>query len=306
MSPIASDQVLLYYSFMTGILLALLSAISLTLADAGKKKMLQHFPAYLIIWANISLALFVNSLYLGFSDLPMLNWTPILYLYLPCLLLLVACDLLFLKSIASGEFSLVMPFIAFGPVFSLFFGLFFLGESTNNSSTFGIFLVMLGAYTMFADSASSGGVWAPFVSIVKQPGPRYMILASISFALIMVLQKIGARHSSPLFFWTLLLYGEFFVFTLLLLKSGIAPLTTLRPKKLLTLVSSILWTLGLNSFYISTSYTLIAYASSVKQVQLVLSCLAGFFIFKEKSGIKRLASSALLMLGVAIIILTSA
>lgn len=115
------------------------------------------------------------------------------------------------KASHSSDFSLVSPFMAFIPVFSALGFFAFLGQSPGIVGIFGIILVFAGTYVIQMGSEVSS-LLKPFKAVIRDEGPRYMILASIAYGLLSVVDSAGSSN-----FPTLQRISMVYIFTTLIL-----------------------------------------------------------------------------------------
>lgn len=288
---------------MTGILLAILAAILITIGDAGKKRLTQLYTnQFCVIWSTVFITGIVNLLYLSVTGFPDVDWKLFWMCYLPCLCLIITAEVTFILSIRDSDFSLVVPFKSFAPVFALIIAFFYLEEVPTNEALIGVLIICLGGYLINLDRTKPNYLLAPFKAVIEDPGPRYMLFGTFIFALISNLMKVGGLASSPIFFFTATLLGQVLIFTIYFYSIGVLPASDLIRNPKHSLLTALPWGIGLNCIYLSYRYTYVGYAVAILQVQLVLAVLVGYFYFKEKTIVKRLGACALMISGVLLII----
>jgi uncharacterized membrane protein len=186
---------------MSWLFLALLSAFSLSTADALSKRALRSTDGggagstddFVIVWVREGYALPFLVLALVFIPVPRLDGTFWLTLVVLLPLEIIAL-VLYVKAIRLSPLSLSIPFMAFSPVFIIFIAFFVLGEWPDRSGAAGILLIALGAYFLNA-SASRYGPLGPVKAIFKEPGSVLMIAVAFIYSITSTLGKVA-----PVFF----------------------------------------------------------------------------------------------------------
>src|SRR4030067_769485 len=134
---------------MTWVLLSLLTAFSLSTADALSKRALHRTDEIIIVWVREAYAIPFVALTLFFVPIPTLDSTFFITL-LALLPLELTALILYVKAIKISPLSLTVPFMALSPVFIIIIAFFLLGELPDKSGFLGIFLIVIGAYLLNA------------------------------------------------------------------------------------------------------------------------------------------------------------
>jgi len=279
--------------------LALITAFSLSTADALSKKALDDTEDIVIVWVREGYALPFLAVGLLFVPIPKLD--PAFWLTVASLIPLeVVALVLYIKAIRLSPLSLTIPFMALSPVFIMVIAFFILGERPTPAGLSGVVLIMAGAYALNAKTSETG-LLGPLKAIAKERGSVLMIAVAIIYSVTSTLGKVALLHSSPVFF------GFFYPFlltaalTLFLLARGKLPLVFSRPKKFLTI--GFFSALMIVTHFMALGLTQVAYMISVKRTSLLFSILYGRLLFGEKDIRARLAGGALMLAGVALIAL---
>lgn len=289
---------------MSGILLALLASLVLTLADSGKKKLGQTTGIWFVIWVTVSCGALCSLVFLiadGFDF--HLSW-PALRILLACTALQIICEIAFIISVSSSDFSLAMPFSAFGPVFGTILAFFLFGEQPAPWALAGSAMVVAGSWFLLAPPPGTAvQMRRSRFSMLLSKGPLAMLVVCACFAGIANLQKLGADMTTPGRFVCLmiLLDGLFFNFLMAFRREKV--FDSLRNHLSLSIVTSVMWSFGLAMLYASFSYTLIAYAASSKQAGVLLSLPAGYYFFGEKMARRRLLPAIIILAGAVLVVL---
>ena len=289
---------------LNGVLLALIAAMSLSLSGVAKKGLSNRGHSQLaVIWGPVATCLPLLALYFFSIGIPETQWGPTLLILLLVLPLMILSEFLWVWGITAGDYSLAVPFASFGPVFGLVAGFSLFGEIPTVEACAGLVLVVIGAYGMnFKDAQAKGhGLWAPFVAIVKTPGPRWILLNALVFTGVGSLQKLGGSYTTPLFFAFLTLVAEFLVLGLMLAGRRENPLAYPARDRGLMLANGLTWTVGFICIYLAFSKTLIVYAIGIEQSSILFAILWGYLFFKEKGIAGRLGAAFLMFVGVSLI-----
>lgn len=283
---------------MTWVLLALTTALALSTADALSKRALGNTDDLVIVWVREGYALPFLALALFFVPFPGLD--AIFWLTTACLVPLeVASLVLYIRAIRLSPLSLTVPFLALSPVFIIFIAFVFLGEVPDTGGVIGIVLITAGAYTLNA-SASKKGLLGPVRAIFKEPGSVLMLAVALIYSVTSTLGKVAVQHSSPVFFGFFYPLTLTIVLTVFLAAKGrlggvLEKPATFVPIGLCTAVM-------IGSHFIAISMTQVAYMIAVKRLSLVFSVVYGWAMFKEEKIRERLLGSAMMLAGVASIL----
>jgi uncharacterized membrane protein len=148
------------------------------------------------------------------------------------------------------------------------------------------------------------GLFAPFRALIKEKGPRLMLLVAFIWSITSNFDKIGVMNSSPMF-WVAAT-GLFMAIVML-------PVMLFKSKNSISNIKSgykVLIPMGIfgvaSSIFQMTaiSMTLVAYVISIKRTSAIMSVLFGHFLFKEKGLKERLIGVVIMVLGVVLITLS--
>lgn len=279
---------------MLWILFALITALSLSTADALSKRAMFKSDEYVIAWVREGYALPFTAIALFFIPIPDLDktfWVSVLIL-LP---LEITALVLYVKAIKLSPLSLTIPFMALSPVFITVIAFFLLGERPDKSGIAGILLITIGAYLLNA-KASSLGLLGPIKAIAKERGSVMMIIVAIIYSVTSTIGKIAVQHSSPIFF------GFFYPLLLTIALSMVVgikgTLTQVASRPLTFLSIGIFTAIMILSHFMAISMADVAYVISIKRTSLIFSVIYGWTIFKEVDIRERLLGSVLMLAGV--------
>jgi len=279
--------------------LALITAFSLSTADALSKRALDDTEEMVIVWVREGYALPFLAIGLLITPIPKLDST--FYLIVASLIPLeIAALVLYVKAIRLSPLSLTIPFMALSPVFIMAIAFFTLGERPTPAGLSGVALITAGAYTLNARAAKTG-LLGPLKAIARERGSLMMIAVALIYSVTSTLGKTAVIHSNPVFF------GFFYpcvltaVLTVFLIARGKLPLVLSRPKKFIPI--GFFSALMIITHFAALNLTQVAYMISVKRTSLLFTVLYGRLLFGEENIRERLAGAVIMLAGVALIAL---
>lgn len=280
---------------------ALLTAFFDSMKQVFSKKSLKHIDEYAAAWALRFFAVVLLLPLLLFIEIPALGDRFWVALAVSGTLNAVN-TVLYMRAIKVSDLSMTIPMITFTPLFLLVTSPIMVGEFPDASGIIGIFLIVLGSYVLNIKEKSRGYL-APFRALLKQEGPRLMLIVAFIWSITANLDKIGLENSSPMF-WIIALEGfmSLLLFPVMLHRSGQGikqirtNLRTLAPVGFSSALMRIFQILAI-------SLTLVAYVISVKRMSIIMSVVIGCMVFREKGIKERLPGAIIMVLGVLFITL---
>jgi len=286
---------------MLWFIFAFLTALFEATKDVLSKKSLKDIDEYVVAWSLPFFALPFLLPILLFTEIPPLGerfWLALVTggtLYAFTLVL-------YMKAIKSSDLSITVPMLTFTPLFLLITSPLIVGEFPGIFGLIGIFLIVAGSYLLNINKKSHGYL-APFKALLKEKGPRLMLVVAFIWSITANIDKIGLQNSSPLF-WVIAV--DIYVALLML------PLCTFRGNRKTAQIRAnwrALLTLGLFGGLTAVcqmtaiSLTLVAYVISIKRTSAIGGVLFGYLIFKEKGIRARLGGAIVMVFGVLFITL---
>ncbi|OGH04037.1 MAG: hypothetical protein A2W22_00220 [Candidatus Levybacteria bacterium RBG_16_35_11] len=207
--------------------------------------------------------------------------------------------ILYAKAIKDSDLSLVLPIITLTPIFLLFTSPLILGEFPKTIGVVGIVFTVLGAYVLNF-SQRKYGFFKPLISIVKESGPRLMLIIAFLWSISANLDKIAIKNSNPL------LYAVSIVFVMLVLLTAILIFYKTSFKNIFRnsrILAPIGVSAGLSTFFqfFALSLTIVPNVISVKRTSAIFSVFWGKLFFKEEKIKERLIGAIVMVLGVVLI-----
>jgi len=281
-------------------LFALGSAVFAATSDALCKKALSRHGTFVVAWVRFACASpFLLLFFFTMNPVgPDRTFWLILLMLLP---LEITAVLLYMGALRRSPLSLTVPFLSLTPVFTLFFSYVILGELPDRSGGAGVLLIVLGAYLLNVH-LSRQGILDPIRAIGKEQGSLMMIGVAFLYSITSNLGKLAVVHSSPGFMATLYL-PILSVALLPVARRGGLSLAGLRAGGWLFLCIGASQALMSIAHFQALSMTQVSYMISLKRTSLILSVLYGAIFFSERHLRQRLLGSALMVLGVALILL---
>lgn len=326
-----------------GLLLACFGSVFNVLTDCSRKKILDRcYDAVLIgFWCKVTalgfyLIALVVLLCLGISpDLPpvgaSLNMSPkaafILYLLLNGLLEGTAI-LLNYRALQVSPLSFCVPFMALTPVFLLPIGKFFLHEQISSGMVVGVFLVVTGSLVINRQLVAHGWL-EPAKAIIREKGSRYMLIVAMLLACTAALDKwfitsggdteMGVRvlRSFSLSLGKSLVLGLFFGLLAWWRLSrtpkvknpegtdtGTGWTAVWRDVPGWIVLAGLFEGTVLILQLVAVQLAVAAIVISIKRSGILLACVLGWFMFKERGITDRVIGSFVMIAGVGVFFLT--
>lgn len=215
----------------------------------------------------------------------------------------VITTILYMKAIKYSDLSITVPMVTFTPLFLLITSPLIVGEFPNFFGLIGVLLIVLGSYLLNIKQRH-GGFFAPFGALLKEKGPKLMLLVAFIWSITSNFDKIGVQNSSPIY-WVIAIniFITLVMLPIMLYKSQ-------RNVKQISASYKALIPIGLASaltliFQMTAiNLTLVTYVISIKRTSAIMSVLFGYLIFKEKGIKERLIGAVIMVVGVCFITLS--
>ena len=284
---------------------AFLTALFESAKDVFSKKSLKQMDEYVVSWSLMFFSLVLLLPMFIFIDIPKLTSQFWIALFIGGSLNVMAI-ILFMKAIKASDLSLTIPMITFTPLFLLLTSPIMIGEFPTSLGLAGVLLIVAGSYVMKTKHMRKGvkGFFAPFGALIKEKGPRLMLLVAFIWSITSNFDKMGVINSSPMF-WVAAT-GLFMAIIML-------PIMLFKSKNIVhkmrsgykVLIPAGIFGVAASIFQMTAvSMTLVAYVISIKRTSTIMSVLFGHFLFKEKGLKERLIGVILMVLGVVMITLS--
>lgn len=281
------------------LLLSLAAALFTSLTDVLGKKVIGRCGAYVVVWGMNLFAMPFLFAAVCTQPLPVLGSLFWMVLMVQGFMVVIA-SILYFKAIEVSDLSLTVPMLTFTPLFLLITSPLMLGEFPNSLGLWGILLIVVGSYVLNITQLHKGYL-APFKMLVKEKGPRYMLMVALLYSVCANIDKIGVRQSSPLVWAAALNVVLTIALGLIMLgkssqvsrriKEGWKYLVLLGITNACTLIANM----------VAIQLTLVPYLIAIKRLSVFMTLFVGFVIFKEKGCRERSIGAVLMVLGAVLI-----
>ncbi|MGV1099962.1 EamA family transporter [Thiovibrio sp. JS02] len=209
---------------------------------------------------------------------------------------------LYLRAITLSPLSLVIPFLAFTPLFMIVTGLVFLGERISLWGGGGVFLIAGGSYLLKSEEKDKG-FWAPLRALGRDKGCMCMLSVAFLYSFGAVIGKQAILHSSPLFFANL-----FFLLFGLGLLAWLGIRGRVSRRLLMGEWEKGLWLGGFLGMHVichalAISIATAVYMIAVKRSSILFTVLAGWLLLREEPLPGRICGALLMFAGMLLILL---
>lgn len=282
---------------------ALLSIIS-GLGDAiifALMKRLKETNNSIVVWVQYAFALPFLFVLLHFKYPQKINFNVYWIAVLNGVLLIIGTYLLF-KATKISDLSISMPMLSATPLFLIFTSYFMLNESPTFYGFMGIFLIVIGAYTIHIKNYKQG-FFSPFKALLKDKGSFNVLFVAFIWSITANLSKIGILYSNPVFYVSIV---YLFVAIIML------PLITFNFKKKIREIKAnlnMLMSLGFSSaFMVATAayamlVAIVPYVISLKRSSVIFAIFFGYLFFNEKNIGNALLGTIIMLIGGVLITL---
>lgn len=219
----------------------------------------------------------------------------------------LALYMLFLtKTYSYHDLSLAYPLTKIIPFFTLLLGIFILKEQVSMNAFLGIFLILLGAYSIHLKNFSFKNFINPIISL-KSKGSMFALLTAIISAFYGLVSKISLEVLNPVvfvylgFFLSFLFYSLIFFFNKELLKNI---KTEFKEYKKSIITIGLLDIFGYFLVLIALIGNKLSYIFALRQMSIIFAVLLGSKVLKEKYGNTRFISSIIILIGIILIIIS--
>lgn len=286
---------------MSWFIFAFLTAFFEATKDAFSKSSLKKVDEYIVSWAFRFFALpfiLILLVFYGIPEIKPMFWVALLVSGT----LNVITTIIYMKAIKASDLSLTVPIVTFTPLFLLITSPLIVGEFPGISGIAGIFLIVFGSYTLNIKKMHQGFL-APFKALLKEKGPRLMLLVAFIWSITSNFDKIGVENSSAIF-WvaSITTFIAFWMFPIMFYKSK-NKISQIKSNWKALIPIGMFGSIALFCQMTAITMTLVPYVISIKRTSAIISALYGFFIFKEKGIKERLLGASIMVLGVVLITL---
>ncbi len=279
---------------------AVLAALFYGVQSAYLKAVLSRANQLLVAWGIFFFSLPVYVAMLWWSGIPEVSpgfWAA---LAVSLTVNLIAWPL-FVRALQISDISLVMPLVAFTPVFVIGVEYVLLGNLPHGLGLAGILLIVVGAYVLNLRKGMRG-VFEPLATLAADRGAMYMLAVSALWSISATVEKIAVVDASPAFYLTSLACGFSLVFAVLIATRVEHPAREVRAHGLALLGAGLLTGLmAAFQMYALVRTPLVNYVISIKRAGMFVSVAVGWLVFGEKNIFFRVLGALLMIGGVVLI-----
>ena len=284
---------------MQWVLLSLLSAFGESFRDALGKKVISQDTRIAVLWLSLlfSLPWFIAAVSAeGVPIVPNSYWV----------ILLVGGALgalaqyLYVSALALSDLSLLLPLLAFTPVFMLLTSPLMIGEVPTLQGLSGVLLIVAGSYLMNLTGRGSG-LFAPFNALLSEAGARRMLAVAFIWSITANFDKVGIKMTSPAY-WLLTVVAAIALFlTPLALSPKAQVLRTLRRHGIILVIAGSMFGVALLCQMTAVKLAPVAYVVSLKRTSAIFGVFFGYLFFRERKLRQRLIGASIMVIGVSLI-----
>jgi drug/metabolite transporter (DMT)-like permease len=290
---------------MMWILYASLTVIFLSLASFLEKNILGREHALQFVTTLAILNFVISIPFLFYVDFSSLTAEFYIYTIIAGVLASMAF-LLIAKAIRHTEISSTIPLLALGPIFTVIFAWFFLGEVLLLNQILGILFLLFGAYMLNLEDRHH--LLKPFQDLKKSKYIQFIILAMILYGATSVIDRhilynLDVNSQTYLFFVHLIIAVSF-IGLLSYKYDGFEDIKKgfKNAGYLIFLVAG----LTVLYRYFQTQAVKLTYVSLVvafKKLSILIAVVIGGKLFHEHSLLRKFFASSIMLLGIIIMIL---
>lgn len=286
-----------------GLALAIICSLSFVALDILRKLLGRHLPAIQIV---IGINMGAASVFMGVLIATGIKQWDITFIMVVAVELVahIAASILYVQAVTLSPLSLTIPYLGFTPVVVTLLAYPLLGEVPSLLGLGGITLVVMGtiALNLGKSNRLSELLSLPF----HEPGSWRMLVVAGIWGVMTPLDKIAIAHGSEALLAFSLSAGS----ALLLGAKCLCeiPKKTISTKKsgyiiLLLMAAALVAGIAVMSQFFAYRELLVAYVETIKRAGSLVSITIGALAFNEKGLTQSLPATALIILGIILIIL---
>jgi drug/metabolite transporter (DMT)-like permease len=278
------------------LILGIFTAFFEAVKDVFSKQNLKKSDEYVVAWSLAFFSVIFLTPWVLYTGIPALNsqfWVALLIGGS----INAVTTILYIKAIKVSDLSLTVPLVALTPLFMLLTSPLIVGEYPKLFDYIGILLIVAGSYLLNIKEKSQGYL-APFKALLKEPGPKFMLIVAFLWSITSNFDKIGVQNSSPIF-WLFSLFGTMSVLLLpILLHKTPNPSRKILNQLPMLAAMGFFNAIGVLCQMQALTLTLVVQVIAIKRTSVLMGVLFGHFIFKEKDIQQRLLGAGIMVLGV--------
>lgn len=284
---------------MQWLVFSILNAFFESLSNAFGKSGAQKINVLSVSWAQRFFSLFIIlPLVIFTNSFQQVNHTFWIAVFATSSLNTIT-SLLFVKAIKDSPLSLTLPIVTLTPIFLLITSPIIVGEFPKLLGVLGIISTVIGSYILNLSKRAHSPI-EPLLSIVKEEGPRLMLIVAFIWSITSNIDKIAIRNSNPILFSLTSTLIILFFLTIILLFKRTSFSSILKGSMVLApigLASGLSYVFQMTAI----SLTIVPNVITVKRTSALFGIIWGKIFFKEKNIKERLIGTVIMILGVILV-----
>ncbi len=282
---------------------ALIIGIFWAIFDFLRKKALNHFNEYEVLFVVIISQLILFSITLTFSGFTLILEKYYLY-YIPLITLGLLAFFLFLKALKNSEISLTIPLLSFTPLFSAVYAFFLLDEKLSYYNYIGIFIVILGSFILYSRSLTLKDLCASPKALYDNYYAKLMLVVALIWSLTPVLDKKCLEYTDIYLHGFMQSIGWLIIIPFILKNKKIKVIKYIKKNdKLLIISIAIVGSVVSLTQLIALSYNMVPILESFKRsIGVILSLVFGYFFLKEEINLRKVLSVIIICIGLNLLL----
>ena len=286
---------------MISFFILLISSILWGFFDLIRKVCLEFLSTTQIVYIILFSQLIIFLFCLYYSSLTITNFNYFILLLIISFLNIVALYF-FLNALKNEEISLCIPLLSYSPLFSLLFSKVFLNEVLTLFEYLGIFIIFFGSFVLFSKSLQTRDLLISPFNLIKNKGAQKIILVTLIWSLIPVLDKKSLLYTDIFFHGFLQsLIGILFLYLFIRVPKYQNFITSKNSRQIYLVIFLIIISFS------ATFLQLVALKDNLvpilevfkRAIGILMALFFGYLFFKEHIGIKKILSIIIIFLGLS-------
>lgn len=283
-----------------GIIFALLTAVLFGLQGAYGKKVAAKISPLIVAWGSFAFSLPYLLGLLAIEGPPTIIWKDFIWATSVSFVLNSFTYYIFFRALQIAPLSHTMPFTAFTPVFLIPVAFIMINELPDLKGVIGILCVFLGGFSIHLESLNLAKTMK---NLKHLSGTLLMILVAFIWSITATAEKVAVLSSSQAFYGTVICTLLSLVYLPLIFKNRTTHLNTIRNKWPQLFILGLISGLMVLTQFTAYKFLLVSYVISFKRAGIIISVLIGIIFFQEKSALKNIISTLIIILGVFLILI---
>lgn len=282
-------------------ILSILSGFSAATSDALLKKHLVKTNTMLVVWSRFAFASLFLLLLLPFVGIPKLD-----AVFWIIALILVPFEIvalfLYVKAVQQSPLSLILPLLAFTPIFLIPISFVLLGELPSVMGIFGIVLIVAGSYVLNFSHIGKG-IFDPFKELFRNKGSLMMLAVAFIYSITSAISKIAVQRSNALFFSIFYTILILIVLSAFIFNELTRNFNGIKNNIKGFAYSGFFYGLMIWFHFVALSLVIVPYMIALKRTSSIFGVAYGWLIFKERNIAERMTGTLIMVFGVILILL---